>query len=69
MTKLPIVGGALQIIPVETVPAREAWLHKNPDALASVIQGSQEASNHQFVEPPDMDADADWADFEDHPTP
>ena len=55
-------GGAIQVIPAEAVPASEAWLHQNREAFQAVAQGLQEARAGQFAEPPDRDADADWAD-------
>jgi len=51
-------GGALEIIPAEAVPAGEAWLHRNPKALASVRQGLAEARQGRFAQRPDLDADA-----------
>ena len=54
--------GMLQVIPAEAVPAPEAWLHENREAFGAVTQGLQEAIAGQFAEPPDIDADADWAD-------
>jgi len=49
--------GAVEIIPAEAVPAREAWLFKNPDALDAVRQGLREARAREFAEPPDLGAD------------
>ena len=61
----PLEGGAIQIIPAEAVPAREAWLSKDPKALLAVMQGLEEARSGRLVESPDLDADGDWADRED----
>ena len=58
-------GGALQIVPAEAVPAREAWLYKDPKALLAVMQGLEEARLGRLAEGPDLEADADWADRED----
>jgi hypothetical protein len=58
-------GGIVEIIPAEAVPAREAWLFKNPQALRAVTEGLEQTSQGQFAESPDLDADADWADAED----
>jgi len=59
-------GGILQIIPAEAVPSSEAWLYNNAEAFLAVKQGLQEAQASQFVEPPDLDGDADWLDDEDN---
>ena len=48
--------GELRIIQAETVPAREAWLYKNPEALASVMQGLAEARAGETAKAPDLDA-------------
>jgi hypothetical protein len=50
-------GGALEIIPAEAVPAREAWLRKNPAALKAVRKGLDEARAGRFAKPPDLEAD------------
>lgn len=39
------------------IPAREAWLHEHPMALASVRRGLEQAANGDFAEPPDTTAD------------
>jgi len=49
--------GALEIIPAEAVPAREAWLYKNPEALKAVRQGLEEAQAGRFAEAPDLEAE------------
>jgi len=54
--------GVLQIVLAEVVPAREAWLYKNPEALLSVLKGLQEPG---FAESPDLDAGNDWLGDED----
>jgi len=48
--------GALEIIPAEAVPAREAWLYKNAKALEAVRDGLQEARAGRFAEAPDLEA-------------
>jgi hypothetical protein len=35
--------GQVVLDPVKTVPAYEAWLYENPEALASVMQGLKES--------------------------
>jgi hypothetical protein len=48
--------GAVEIIPAEAVPAREAWLYKNPKALEAVRAGVGEARAGRFAEAPDLKA-------------
>jgi len=50
--------GVLQVIRAEAVPVREAWLRKKPKAFASVQRGLKQAMAGDFVEGPDLDADA-----------
>ncbi len=47
-------SGVIQIIPAETVPAREAWLFKNPAALSVVLEGLEQARKGQLSKGPDM---------------
>ena len=47
----------MEIIPAEAVPAREAWLYKNPKALDAVRAGVEEARAGRFAEAPDLKAD------------
>ena len=54
-------GNVLKIIPAEVVPAREAWLYKNPDAISSVMTGLAQAEAGQFAPPPDLEADSELA--------
>jgi hypothetical protein len=51
--------GALEIIPAEAIPAREAWLFKNAEARKAVHAGIKEARAGEFAEPPDLKPDAD----------
>jgi hypothetical protein len=51
--------GALEIIPAEAVPAREAWLYKNARALEAVRGGLEEARAGRFAEAPDLEAGSD----------
>ncbi len=48
--------GVIQIIPAETVPAREAWLFKNPEALSAVLEGLEQAREGKLSKGPDLDA-------------
>jgi len=38
-----VIDGKIILEPMRAVPAREAWLYKNPKALASVLQGLKDA--------------------------
>lgn len=41
------------------IPAREAWLHKNPKAKAAIQRGIEKAKRREFSKkPPDLAADA-----------
>lgn len=45
------------------IPMREIWLYQNPEALASVMRGLEQARAGQVSEsPPDLDADQPLAD-------
>ena len=48
--------GVIEVTRAEAIPASEAWLFKNPEALAAVRQGLAEAQSGQFVEGPDLNA-------------
>jgi len=50
--------GAVEIIPAEAIPAREAWLYKNPKALEAVRAGVEEARAGRFAEASDLTADS-----------
>ena len=52
-------GGIVQLIPAEAVPAREAWLYKNPKALAGLLEGLEQARRGDFVDPPELAPDDD----------
>jgi hypothetical protein len=49
--------GLVQIVKAQAVPAPEAWLHKNPQALKMVMDGLREASEGELGEGPDMKED------------
>jgi hypothetical protein len=40
-----VVNGTIVLKPMHAVPADESWLHKNPEALASVRQGIKDAGD------------------------
>lgn len=42
-------SGQILLDPLVTIPASEAWLYKNKEALASVRQGLKEASEGKLV--------------------
>jgi hypothetical protein len=48
----------VRIRKVVTIPEREAWLWKNSKALGAVVIGLEEAKGHEFVDGPDIAADA-----------
>jgi hypothetical protein len=48
--------GTVQITRAEAVPEREAWLHKNPDALRAVVEGIEQAHAGQLTDGPDLKA-------------
>ena len=46
----------LQMIPAETIPAREVWLYRNPAALSAVLEGLEQAKAGRLSDGPDLDA-------------
>jgi hypothetical protein len=50
--------GTIVLRPAVTVPAPEAWLWKNADALAAVRSGIEEAREGRHAESPDLAAAA-----------
>ena len=50
------------ITPAVAIPECEAWLYENPEALRRVREGLRQAREGRFVEPPDLEADAEIAD-------
>lgn len=55
-------NGQLVIEPVTVIPEQEAWLYKNPKALASVRRGLRQAKAGKFVKGPDLGSDSRLAD-------
>ena len=45
------------LVPAEAVPAKEAWLFKDPVAIKAVLDGLADAEAGRFAEPPDLDGD------------
>ena len=48
----------VRIKKAQAIPEGEAWLWRNPSALAVVQQGIEQARRGEFVPGPDLDADA-----------
>ena len=44
----------LVITPAVAIPEREAWLYRNPQALASVRKGLEQAKGREFAYGPDL---------------
>lgn len=42
--------GKIVLDPLIEIPAREHWIHKNPEALASLIRGIEDAKNGRIVD-------------------
>ena len=59
--------GGLEIVPAEAVPAREAWLYRNPEALKAVREGIEDARAGRFAETPDLTDDSGADPAEDNP--
>ena len=45
----------LVIMPATAVPDRELWLYRNPEALASLERGLEQAKRREFVPGPNME--------------
>ncbi|MCS5707982.1 hypothetical protein CC99x_003600 [Candidatus Berkiella cookevillensis] len=43
MFSLNVKEGNIELIPVQVIPEKEAWLYKNQDALTAVRQGLEQA--------------------------
>ncbi len=54
-------SGQILLDPLVTIPAAEAWLYKNKEALASVRQGLKEAAEGKLSKPRSF---AKYADLE-----
>lgn len=50
--------GKIVLDPLVEIPAREHWIYKNPDALASLMRGIKDAENGRIV-----DVDIDFSQF------
>ncbi len=58
--------GLVQIVLAEAVPAPEAWLYKNPEALAMVMEGLEDAKAGRLSDGPDLaEGDALTGEIED----
>lgn len=49
--------GQILLDPVVTIPAREAWLHQNPTAMAKVQSGLADLAAGRLVDGPNLDDD------------
>jgi len=47
--------GSIVLVPAVTIPAREAWLHNNPVALARVKAGVHQAARGETAPDPQAD--------------
>jgi len=51
-------GGEIVLTPAAVIPAREAWLYDNPEALKRVREGLEQVKRGELVDSPDFEADA-----------
>lgn len=49
---------AVTVTIARVIPEREAWLYENIEAKKAVFRGLEQARNRQFVNGPDLKADA-----------
>jgi len=61
VTLREVEEGTVEITIAEAIPAREAWLHKNKAALASVMRGLEQTGRGDFAEAPDLKKDGKLA--------
>jgi hypothetical protein len=40
--------GKITLVPYVEIPARELWLHRNPEALAAVLKGIEQAERGEL---------------------
>ena len=52
-----IEEGVVEVTLAEAIPAREAWLHKDKKALATLMRALEETGRGEFAQPPDWQAD------------
>jgi len=45
MFSLQMRHGNIELVPVQVIPEKEAWLYKNPEALAAVKEGLKQAQH------------------------
>ena len=45
-----LINGRIVLEPMKVIPEREAWLYKNPKALASVKRGLKDAAEGRVVD-------------------
>ncbi|MCE5278826.1 MAG: hypothetical protein ABFD92_10875 [Planctomycetaceae bacterium] len=49
-----LAAGTVQVTLAQAVPDREAWLHENPEAIAAVLKGLEQAKAGELVKGPDI---------------
>lgn len=54
--------GIIILTPAVTVPAKEAWLWNNPEAMESVQRGLRQTKNKEFAKDPRKEKDYSWMD-------
>jgi hypothetical protein len=57
----------VRIRKAHAIPENEAWLWKNFLAVGNVLRGLQEAKAGEFVDGPDLDADAEQSAVDESP--
>lgn len=50
--------GKIVLEPMVEIPAREHWIYKNPEALASLLRGIEDAKNERI-----LNVDIDFSQF------
>ena len=61
VTLREVEEGTVEITIAEAIPAREAWLHRNKSALASLMRGLEQTGRGEFAESPDLEEDGKLA--------
>jgi hypothetical protein len=52
-----VEDGVVQVTLAEAIPAREAWLHKDKKALATLLRSLDETGRGEFAPSPDWQGD------------
>jgi hypothetical protein len=56
-----IEDGVVEVTLAEAIPAREAWLHRDKKALATLLRALEETGRGEFAQPPDWQGDHEAA--------